>query len=268
MGRRMKKYLSILLAIILAAAILAGCAKPASSGGASATPSASAVETPVATTPPDTVETANTADDDKDTVTVDDWTYYLDEEDAAVLDYGEDPPLHRKNGSTDESLDIRGFAFDIIGNYVYLDSNYADLDEDGNQTWYTTRMGLDGSDKRRLEYGSMSERLIPEGEQKFYFTTAGDSAVYASDFSCENVTPLIVKLPDQNDLDKKLGSNKDMQLDIDGIENGSISIGITFLTPEGIQMYKGTYKMTEDGSKIEKVNGTYYDYQSLESELD
>jgi hypothetical protein len=262
-----KRYIGLVMAIMLLAALFVGCAKPASSPDASATPSASAT-TPIATTPPDVVETAPAVDEDEDSFVIDGWTYYLNDEDTAVLNYGEDPPLHRKNGTNDENLGIRGFHFDIIGDYIYVNSNYPDLDEDGNQTWYTTRMGLDGSGARRLEYTSMSERLIPEGEQKFYFTTEGESAVFVSDFSCETVTPMIVTLPDKSELDKKLSPDKDMQLDIDGISDGYITLVVTFLTPEGIQMYKGTYKMAEDGSKIEKVNGTYYDYESLESELD
>ena len=137
-----------------------------------------------------------------------------------------------------------------------------------NQMWYTTRMSLDGSNRRRLEYGSMSTRLILDGAQKFYFTVAGDSAVYVSDSSCENVKFLLITLPDESDLDKELGSDRDMQLDIDEVAGGWITFAVTFLTPEGIQMYKGTYKMSEDGASTEKISGTYYDYESLESELD
>ena len=200
---------------------------------------------------------------------MDGWTYYLDETDAATVNYGEDPLLHRKSeDGSDEKLGLRGFAFAVIGEYLYLDSNYADLDENGNQTWYTTRMKLDGSDQRRMEYGSMSVRLIPEGEQKFYFTTMGECAIYAADFSCENVTPIIIALPDQSDLDNKLGANKELQLDINEIVDGWISFDVVFVTPEGIQMYKGTYKIKEDGTGVEKVKGTYYDYQSLDSPLD
>jgi hypothetical protein len=71
-----------------------------------------------------------------------------------------------------------------------------------------------------------------------------------------------------DELNKKLDANRDLQLDIDAIEDGAFTLGVTFLTPDGIQMYKGTYSMALDGSKIEKKSGTYYDYESLESELD
>jgi hypothetical protein len=249
------------LALLLA---LAGCAKPADSAAVSGTPLVSVA--PIATTPPDV--TAAPADEDEDAVVADGWTYYLDEEEDAVVNYGEDPRLHRKNDTGDEDLGIRGFAFGIIGNYLYLDSNYPDLDENGNQAWYTTRMALDGSGKRRLEYSSMSARLMAGDGQQFYFTTAGECAVFVADLSCENVTALIVTLPDMDELNKKLDANRDLQLDIDAIEDGAFTLGVTFLTPDGIQMYKGTYSMTLDGSKIEKKSGTYYDYESLESELD
>ena len=265
----MKNRLYILLIItVLVAGLLAGCANPASSQPSA---SSSASGTPIPTTPPDTESvSAPLAEADENQVTVDGWTYYLNETDAATVDYGEDPPLHRKSedGASDEKLGLRGFAFDVIGEYLYLDSNYADLNENGTQTWYTTRMKLDGSDPRKLEYGSMSVRLIPAGEQKFYFTTIGDCAVYASDFACEDVTPIIFVLPDQSDLDNKLDADREMQLDINEVVNGWISFDVIFITKEGIQMYKGTYKIKEDGTGVEKVRGTYYDYESLESELD
>ena len=262
------RLLMLLISITLVAGLLMGCAAPASSQ-----PSASLAPSgmPIPTTPPDMEEaSAPTADLDEDQFTVGGWVYYLDETDAATVDYGEDPPLHRKSedGTSDEKLGLRGFTFDVIGEYLYLDSNYADLDENGTQTWYTTRMSLDGSGQRRLEYGSMSVRLIPEGEQKFYFTTLGDCAVYTTDFACENVTPIIFVLPDQSDLDTKLDADREMQLDINEVVDGWISFDVTFITNEGIQMYKGTYKIKEDGTGIEKVSGTYYDYKSLESELD
>ncbi len=268
----MKKVLSILIIFIMAAAMLAGCADPASaSAAAGTTPSLSPDGTPVPTTPPDTVLATPEPNDGLDgALSVDGWTYYLNEEDAITAEYGEDPPLCRKNDETAEAEDmgLRGFQFDIIGSYLYLDSNYADLDENGNQTWYTTRMSLDGTGQRRLEYRSMSERLIPEGSSQFYFTVAGDSAVYISDFACENITVLMITLPDSNDLDSKLGSKKELQLDISEVEGGIITFAVTYLTPEGIQMYKGTYKISIDGTTVEKISGTYYDYQSIQNTLD
>ena len=268
----MKKSLYIWILIALTAAMLAGCAKPAASqsAGVSATPDISA--TPVPTTAPDVTKAPASAgsDEDLNQITLDGWIYYLDENDPVVTSYGEDAPLHRKSedGGSDEDFGLRGFEFDIIGSYIYLDSNYPDLDENGNQAWYTTRMNLDGSNPRRLEYGSMSARLSPEGEQKFYFTTMGDRAVYASDFSCENVTAFVITLPDESDLSRKLPSSRELQMDINEIADGWVSFDVVFLTPEGIQMYKGTYKVKEDGTGTEKISGTYYDYQSLESELD
>jgi hypothetical protein len=129
-------------------------------------------------------------------------------------------------------------------------------------------MGLDGTDQRRLEYGCMSTRFIPEGAQQFYFTIAGDSTVYVSDFAAENVKALPIALPDTDELNRKLASGREMQLDIDGVADGEVTIIVIFATSEGIQMYKGTYLVAEDGSGTEKVSGTYYDYQSMQSELD
>lgn len=265
----MRKHLYLMLALLLIACLLVACAdKPASAPETTPTPAATAQ--PIATTPPENPEQASQSGDESlSEIVVGDWTYYLDENNAVVTDYGEDPPLHRKKtDGSDEDLGIRGFGFDIIGDYIYLDSSYPYMDESGNFAWYTTRMALDGSGQRRLEYGSMSARLIPEGEQKFYFTTARESAVFVSDFSCENVTPLIVTLPDESELGSKLGASRELQLDISDITGGWVSFNVTFFTAAGIQMYKGSYKMAADGTSIEKISGTYYDYESLESALD
>jgi hypothetical protein len=265
----MRRLLGILLIVTMIASF-GGCAKEASSTASPGASVAPPTDTPVPTTPPDNVDASSSAGSgNSDEVTVGDWTYYLDENDAVTADYGEDPPLCRRSKEgTVEDLGLRGFEFDIIGEYIYLDSNYPDLDDKGNQAWCTTRMSLDGSNKKRLEYGSMSARLVPEGAQKFYFTVAGDSAIYVSDFSCQSVAVLLIALPDASDLDNKLASERDMQLDIDEVSGGWITFAVTFLTPEGIQMYKGTYKMQDSGVGIEKIKGTYYDYQSMESELD
>ncbi len=263
-----KKLTCLLPALLLSAFALAACAdKPVSAP--EATPAPAVTAAPVSTTPPERTEAGQPGDENSNEIVAGGWTYYLDENNAVVTDYGEDPPLHRKNAAgLNEYLEIRGFAFDIIGEYIYLDSSYPYPDESGNHAWYTTRMALDGSDKRRLEYGSMSARLVPEGEQRFYFTTARECAVFAADFTFENVTPLIVTLPDESEIAGKLDADRELQLDISDIAGGQISLSVTFLTPAGIQMYKGSYKMATDGTGIEKLNGTYYDYESLESALD
>ena len=260
----MRRYATWILCIGLALA-LTGCAKPADSSSVTDAPQPVETPTPIPTTAPDVV--AAPADEEEGAVLADGWTYYLDEDETAVTDYGEDPRLCRKNESSVEDLGIRGFAFDVIGDYIYVDSRYPDLDDKGNQAWYTTRMSLDGLDKRRLEYASMSARLKAEDGQHFYFTTAGESAVFVADLACENVTPLIVNLPDADELNKKLDADRELQLDIESIEGGRFKLSVTFVTPDGIQMYKGTYAMSLDGSAIEKKSGTYYDYKSLESAL-
>lgn len=266
----MKKLTILAVCIFLFAVLLGGCgSEPVA---ASSEPSESLAAEPISTTPPDAEPTNNAAtlqlDEDAMAVTHDGWIYYLDINDAAVVDYNEDPPLHMEqtDGSGDQDLGMRGFQYDIIGDYIYVDSNDTDLDDSGTQTWGTTRMNLDGSDKIKLEYPSMSTRYIPEGEESFYFTTTGDSAIYISDFSCENVTTLIVVLPDQDELAKEIGTDNVLQLDINAIEDGYIDFDATFSTADGLEQYNGNYKISEDGQTIEKVEGTYYSYGTQENE--
>ncbi len=269
-----KKSIVIVFMVIVAVAVFAaGCSKdesssdgPGTSPGASVLPS----RTPVATTElietdePDPVE----EEEDYMSVTFDGWIYYLDVNDPVVVEYSEDPPLHRKmeDESSDISLDIRGFNYDIIGDYIYIDSNDVDLEETGIQTWSTTRMNLDGTNKARLEYGNMSARLVQEKEQKFYFTTMGDLAIYVSDYSCKNVVTLNINLPDKSELDEKLGTGNVLQLTIGSIANNLIEFDVAISAENGTILYSGSYKTSTAGTSTEKISGTYYEYGSQENE--
>lgn len=265
----MKKQLILCLAALLCIGLLAGCGSSAADATAV---SATSSLTPIPTTPPDATSTPDSLstqlDEDAMAVTHDNWVYYLDINDAAVVDYNEDPPLHRMDidGGSDESLEIRGFRFDIIGDYVYVDSNNPDLNADGTQTWGTTRMGLDGSDKIMLEFVGMSVRVICEDENRFCFTTLGDGAIYISDVSCEYVNTLIVTLPDKAELDSKIGADNSLQLSINEVAGGAIDFDATFSNADGLERYNGNYKMSEDGNTIEKIKGEYYSYGSQENE--
>lgn len=266
----MKKLIGILMILSLSAMLLSGCNAAAVSASASASAAPSAE--PIATTPPDAAPTPEPAsaelDEDAMPVTLNGLVYYLNIKDPAVTDFNEDPPLcvMKEDGSENQDLGIRGFQFSIIGDYIYVDSNAADLDSNGTQTWGTTRLNLDGSGKVKLEFASMSVRAVPEGEQSFYFTTMGDSAIYASDFACENVKVLTVTLPDKSELDGRIGTNNVLQLTINKIENATINFDATFSTADGLAKYNGNYNMSEDGQKIDKVKGTYYSYGSQENE--
>ena len=265
----MRRLLNIIFIFLLCAALLVGCASPASSA-ASISPSASPSPS-VSAEPTDTAEASPAKDDTiSNVITHEGWTYYLDEKDPAVTEYNEDSSLHMKkaNDSSDQNLEIRSFHFDIIGNYIYVDSKEPDLNTNGDRTWITIRMNLDGSDKRELEYGNMSARLIPEGEQTFYFTETGESAVYISDFPCENVTALIVNLPDKSELDTKLGNDKVLQLDINSVSGGEINFDATFSAKDGSELYNGTYSITADGKTIKKLKGAYIDTSVQENEND
>ena len=266
----MKKLLTILLIIMFCATLLLGCSSPSSTpkdSSSSALPSPS-ITAPAASPNVTPGDEPVDADDDSKAITNNGWVYYLDVNDPVVAEYNEDPPLHMKkaDGTGDQQLGIRGFKFDIIGNYIYVDSNDPDLDASGTQTWSTTRMNLDGTGKKRLEYGSMSMRLIPEGKQNFYFTTLGDSAIFVSDFPCENVNILAINLPDKSELDKKTGAGKVLQLSINSVSEGKIDFDVTISDEDGTALYSGSYKVTEDGKTVEKTKGTYYEYGTQENE--
>ena len=271
----MKRIMLLILALTAALVLTAGCYKESETDTADTSAdivSQTPVRTPIATTAPiDTPEPDEPVEEEEEAYMAtlhDGWIYYLDTNDPVVVEYSEDPPLHRmlEDESGDESFDIRGFSFDIIGDYIYLDSNDLDLDETGIQTWGTTRMNLDGTGKKKLEYGSMSARMVVESEQKFYFTTLGDLAVYVSDYSCEKVLTLSIKLPDKEEIDEKLGTDNVLQLTITGIANKLIDFDVTVSAENGTILYSGTYKTTIVGTSTEKLSGTYYEYGAQENE--
>ena len=269
-----KKSIIIVLMVIAAVAVFAaGCSKSESASedlGTSPGVSVSTSNTPIATTEPTETDEPDQVEEEEDymSVTHEGWIYYLNVNDPVVVEYSEDPPLHRKmeDESSDVSLDIRGFNYDIIGDYIYVDSNDVDLEETGIQTWSTTRMNLDGTNKKRLEYGNMSARLMQENEQKFYFTTLGDLAVYVSDYPCENVVTLNINLPDKSELDEKLGTDNVLQLTISSIANSLIEFDVTISAENGTILYGGSYKTSTAGTSTEKISGTYYEYGSQENE--
>ena len=269
-----KKSIAILIVIIVTVAVFAaGCSKSESSSeepGTSPDVSLTPSRTPIATTEPTETDEPDTVEEEEDymSVTFGGWIYYLDVNDPVVVEYSEDPPLHRKteDENAEVSLDIRGFNYDIIGDYIYIDSNDVDFDETSIQTWSTTRMNLDGTNKKRLEYGNMSARLVQENEQKFYFTTLGDLAVYVSDYSCENVVTLNINLPDKSELDEKLGTDNVLQMTISSIANSFIEFDVSISAQNGTILYGGTYKTSTAGTSTEKISGTYYEYGSQENE--
>ena len=267
------RIIPLTLVLIIIAMSAAGCSNNASSAeepGTSPVDAPSPSHTPIATTEPIKTDEPDLVEEEQDYMAVlhDGWIYYLDVNDPIVVEYSEDPLLHRKleDESGDVSLDIRGFNYDIIGEYIYIDSNDIDLDETGIQTWSTTRLNLDGTNRKRLEYGSMSARLVPEGDQKFYFTTLGDLAVYVSDFSCENVLTLNINLPDKSELDEKLGTDNVLQMTISSIANSLIEFEVAISAENGTIIYSGSYKTTLVGTSTEKISGTYYEYGSQENE--
>ena len=184
-----KRSISVKMRIMMAIMVVmvvtvsaAGCSKnessseePDTSQDVSLTPS----RTPIATTEPTETDEPDPVEEEEDymSVTHDGWIYYLDVNDPVVVEYSEDPQLHRKteDESEDINLDIRGFNYDIIGDYIYIDSNDVDLDETGIQTWSTTRMNLDGTNKRRLEYGKHVRPAVAGKRAEILFYDTGRS---------------------------------------------------------------------------------------------
>ncbi len=253
--RKMKKRLAILLAALIAAALMAGCSAPANAQNTPA-PSGTA-NGDISAMATDSTDTA----DPEDGMTVaGEWQYYLDYNDPVSMDNGEAPPLHRQklDGSNDTNLGVQGDGFQIIGNYIYLDSYVQDQDD--NQYNSTTRLDLDGTNAKKLEYSDMY-RFVPPGSQTMYFTAGGDSVIYVSDLACENVTTLPIALPDQNDIESKIGKQYVTIISISDISDGMITYTVDLTTPTGEDLYTGLYKTTLDGKTTTRIEGNVIDME-------
>lgn len=261
--RTMKKLLAILVAGLIAVVLMAGCSAPASAKATPA-PTDTASEA-ISATPTDDTD----AQDPEDEMQVaGDWQYYLQSNDPVTADTGEPPPLHRQklDGSNDTDLGIRGDDFEIFGNYIYLDVIEQSDDETQPTFISTTRLNLDGSNAKKLEYSDM-ERFVPEGGQTMYFTTGGDSVIYVSDLACEEVKTIPITLPDQKELQSKLGTDYITQIDIiemekdaTGTKDNAIQYNVTLKkSDQSADLYYGIYTTTLDGKTTTKGEGNYVD---------
>lgn len=197
-----------------------------------------------------------------------DWIYYLGDIELP-LDPDEEMTqeslyeIHRKkpDGKSVQNLHIPAFDFDIIGQYIYADTNLVWGDF---PYWDTYRYNLDGSKKTEIKYYNM-ERYY-DGTN-IYFSDRSDN-VFVADEACNKVSEIKIYLPDEAQVKKDLIAKLNI-FDSD-FEFKSVRIvtkvqnhlffefGLTSTSPFPYY-YHGYYKINLEDKKIEKVTrGNYY----------
>jgi hypothetical protein len=260
----MKKIIGIFTVSILTIALLTGCGKAALTGSPQPSATAPAANTASAAAPaaPSPTIVADGAEENNMTV-AGDWVYYLDINSKTMVNGYEEYFIHKQkqDGSEDTNLKIAGFKFDIIGDYIYVD---VDSNDDGSfDHWKTARYNLDGTGKKDFDYTDMF-RLY--AGSKLYFTCFNDCTVYMADNAAESIVPLKVTIPDDATIKDQLKdvSTQVSLLSITKVEDGWINFVYEVADKEpdkdAALVYTGNYRISPDGSKVEKVDaGTYPD---------
>ncbi|MHB1485563.1 MAG: hypothetical protein ACYCYI_13015 [Saccharofermentanales bacterium] len=186
-------------------------------------------------------------------IMIGEWLYYLDLNHP--IESGEEPlyDIHRikPDGKDDFNLKISCFRFDIVGNYIYLDTDvtYGDF-----MHWLTYRYNIDGTGKKELEYGDMMR--YTDGRQ-IYFAEMWDNTIYVADAACNVLEKIKVILPDEQTLRKTLGGRYDLVwISITDREGDWLTFDYTIGDPGG-RYYDGYYRLNLKSKKIEKFSGEY-----------
>ncbi len=295
----MKKGLIHTALALLLIALLSGCIKiptetpvPSASPAATPTPTPSPSisptpaatpaepETPViATTPtpaikpspkPSTAldsEAAEKQEMFKDMrVTNGEWIYYADWKHMTHIKEEYECPIRRvkTNGSGDTGLGITGFKFILAGNYIYV---YKNLTFGDFGHWETVRMGLNGSNQKKMPYDQMDIKVF---DGRIYFDPFNENALYTADSGCEQVKKYTIKLPDEATIIEKMGADYAGYVvffpDIKEVKNGWIYFNYRLDDTGGMPYYEGNYRMSLDGKTVEKTDKGEFDENLIKTD--
>jgi hypothetical protein len=197
---------------------------------------------------------------------VGEWIYYLDLNNPIQVNDSEEYPLHRakKDGSGDEDLNVTGIDMTVTPNFIYTDIN----EQVGKfRHWDTLRVSLDGSEVRKIGYQD-TIRFSNAESDTMLFTSFNNNTIYFSDTGCENVKPLKVNIPDLSLIEKTIAAETVFAIVVTDMNTEWIYFDYAvFYSSEEDERYAGGYRISHDGSKIEKTDdGEYYMYEDVMEE--
>jgi hypothetical protein len=262
----MKKTIAI-LAIIVSTLLLVSCAaEPLTTTIKEPTP-----PTEVSAESPSYGNTSSTKEENLPELSeiqavVGEWIYYLDLNNPIQVNDSEEYPLHRakKDGSGDEDLKVTGIDMTVTPDFIYTDIN----EQMGKfRHWDTLRVSLDGSEVRTIGYQD-TIRFSSAESDKMLFTSFNNNTIYISDTGCENVKPLKVNIPDLNSIEKAIAADTVFTIVVTDMDTEWIYFDYAvFYSSEEDERYAGGYRISQDGSKIEKTDdGEYYSYEDVMEE--
>jgi len=194
-------------------------------------------------------------------VQTEDAEYYLDTSIPVAIyapgDY--EFPLYRKNLKTGwaDYLGTTGFAFQLCGNYIYIESDM--LQEDLPNGTLTRVVNLETGVitpiKRNMNI------VVPESGDFVYYTISGISSIYRADPSLEDRTEFVIHIPEEAEIERRYGNrdNYDWIIAITGVADGWIFFEYYVSEYESDSIYEGSYRIRTDGTGLEKTDaGQFY----------
>lgn len=276
----MKRLFVVLVFVLVFCSLFSACEKikvmPAPSVSSSGTPALTPKPTPAATLAPTSEDEEFDYEDidkiheylleyyadqieeaEKYRITVGDTEYYFDTSTFLDMYYPVEFPLYRlKDGDFPEYLGTTGFAFQVFGDYIYVQSD--PLQEDWPDSTLTRVINL--KDLSVTPAGRDMYIFTPKEGNKVYYTYVGWDYIYIADASLKNVKELHIEIPDQKTVEKKVeelcgydASDLISDVSITDVKDGWIYFTYWLWEYEGSTYYEGNYRIKTDGSKIQPV---------------
>lgn len=195
---------------------------------------------------------------DKCRVKVGDTEYYLDTSKVLEMDVCPEFPLYMlKDGDLPEYLGTTGFAFQVFGGYIYVQSD--PLQEDWPDGVYTRVVDL--NDFSVTAIGRNIHITVPKQGSKVYYTKDADCSIFITDASLKEPEKMLIEIPDKRTVDKKVKESYEYDISdlvelvrITNIEDDWVYFNYWMFEPEGGLYYDGNYRIKTDGSEIKKTD--------------
>jgi hypothetical protein len=142
---------------------------------------------------------------DKCCVNVDGTEYFLDTDKLVEMDIVPEFPLYRiRSGDSPEYLGTTGFAFQVFGDYIYIQSD--PLQEDYPDGTLTRVVNL--SDLSVTPFDRNVSIFTPRQWSSVYYTYAIDDNIYIAEPSLKKAKKLHIELPDKDAIKEKTSEYK------------------------------------------------------------
>lgn len=194
---------------------------------------------------------------DKYRTKVGDTEYYLDTDKLVEMDVDPEFPLYRvKEAAWPEYLGTTGFAFQVFGDYIYVQSD--SLQEDIPNGTLTRVVNL--NDLSVTPFDRNVNLFVPEQGSNIFYTYSFDDNIYIAEPSLNKAKKLHIEVPEQDIIVEKAGEYIDdicEYISVTEVKDGWIYFDYNAFIYEGESLHEGNYRIKTDGSRIEKTDESH-----------